>query len=58
MTLHSTDELSKTYDFEVRDIKDLGNYINNERKPDTIYLNKGVNSDSSLTTDTPDLSKL
>jgi len=58
MTLHSAEDLSKDYEFEVRDLTELSNYINNERKPETIYLNKGVNSDSSLTTDTPDLSKL
>ena len=58
MTLHSAEDLSKTYDYEVRDITELSNYINNERKPETIYLNKGVDSDSGLTPEVPDLSKL
>jgi hypothetical protein len=58
MTLHSAEDLSKTYDMEVRDLADLADYINKERKPETIYLNKGVNSDSGLTPKLPDLSQL
>jgi Xaa-Pro aminopeptidase len=57
MTLHSTDDLMKKYEYEVREISELAAYIN-ERKPDTIYINKGVNSDSKLTTCHPDLSNL
>lgn len=58
MTLHSAEDLSKKYGFEVREISELASYLNNERKPDTIYINKGVNSDSKLTTCHPDLSQL
>lgn len=58
MTLHSAEDLSKTYDMDVRDLADLADYINKERKPETIYLNKGVNSDSGLTPKLPDLSQL
>ena len=58
MTLHSIEDFAKKYEMEVRNISELEDYLNNQRKPDTIYINKGVNSDSNHTTCHPDLAKL
>jgi Xaa-Pro dipeptidase len=57
MTIYTTEDLISKYGFEVRKVETLAAYLE-ERKPETIYLNKGVDSDSGLTTDFPDMDKL
>jgi len=57
MTIYTKEDLAAKYNIEVRNIAELPAYLNEERKPETIYVNRGVNSDSGLTTGTPDLSK-
>jgi hypothetical protein len=52
MTIYTTEDLIAKYGFEVRKVETLQDYIK-ERNPETIYLNKGTNSDSGLTTDHP-----
>jgi len=57
MTIYTKEDLATKYNIEVRNVSELPAYLNEERKPETIYVNRGVNSDSGLTTGTPDLSK-
>jgi hypothetical protein len=47
MTIYTTEDLIAKYGFEVRKVETLQAYID-ERKPETIYLNAGTNSDSGL----------
>lgn len=55
MTVYTKEDLAAKYNMEVRYLVELGPYLNEERKPETIYVNRGVNTDSGLTTVTPDL---
>ena len=55
MTVYTKEDLAAKYNMEVRYLSELTAYLNEERKPETIYVNRGVNTDSGLTTATPDL---